>query len=142
MTNGLSWKRWSCVTSETCSTFGCRMAWPQTECSRGVPPASSPISDLNHWRSGSTSETRAIATSKILTASGTRPGDAVEAILGHRGEQSKAAPVLTSNPPLKYSRVRTATSATKYLRDRAGLGEERDVATMSDPTVRLRRDTI
>ncbi len=67
-TSGLSAKRGSCEASGTIKVSLPMMAWPQNEMSRAVSRTSSPIQDLNHWRSSSTRLTSAIGTSNTRRA--------------------------------------------------------------------------
>ncbi len=69
VTSGLSAKRGSSVASGITSVCWDRIACAQKDTSREVSRTSSPKQLLNHWRFSSTSETRAIGTSKIRLAS-------------------------------------------------------------------------
>jgi hypothetical protein len=72
VTIGLSAKRASAAASGTTITSSSRMACPQKEIEREVCEVVSPTLDLNHWRSASTSEIRAIGAWQMCDASSVR----------------------------------------------------------------------
>ena len=68
VTSGLSKKRKSRSAFCTTKVSGVRIAWPQKETLRGVEPASRPTRALNHCRSPSSSDTRAMGTRNTWAA--------------------------------------------------------------------------
>src|SRR5712671_5687005 len=71
-TSGLSRKRSSASASGTTKTSDCKMAVEQKAMSRDVSVASKPTRDLNHWRSSSTREIRAMGVLQTYEASNVR----------------------------------------------------------------------
>src|SRR5713101_4289926 len=71
-TSGLSRKRSSASASGTTKTSDCKIAVEQKAMSRDVSAASTPMRDLNHWRSSSTREIRAMGVLQIYEASSVR----------------------------------------------------------------------
>ncbi len=71
VTSGLSAKRSSCVASGTTNTPSCKIACAQKASSRDVSEASKPKRALNHCRSASMSDTRAMGVPQIWAASWT-----------------------------------------------------------------------
>src|SRR6266446_3907745 len=71
-TSGLSRKRSSASASGMTKTSDCKIAVEQKAMSRDVSVASKPTRDLNHWRSSSTREIKAMGVSQTYEASRVR----------------------------------------------------------------------
>src|SRR5260370_5585274 len=71
-TSGLSGKRSSARASGTTKTSDCKIAVEQKAMSRDVSEAAMPTRDLNHWRSSSTREIKAMGVSQTYEASSVR----------------------------------------------------------------------
>src|SRR6267154_598394 len=90
-TRGLSRKRSSRSASGTTKTSDCKIAVEQNAMSRDVSEASIPTRDLNHWRSSSTREIRAMGVSQTNEASRVRSSKDCSGSVSRMAYFSKAA---------------------------------------------------
>src|SRR5713101_5784954 len=91
ITRGLSRKRSSASASGTTKTSDCKIAVEQKAMSREVSEASTPTRDLNHWRSSSTREMRAMGVLQTNEASRVRSSKDCSGSVSRMAYFSKAA---------------------------------------------------
>src|SRR5437016_2225383 len=90
-TRGLSRKRSSRSASGTTKTSDCKIAVEQKAMSRDVSEASMPTRDLNHWRSSSIREIRAVGVLQTNEASRVRSSKDCSGSVSRMAYFSKAA---------------------------------------------------
>src|SRR5712691_683971 len=91
LTRGLSRKRSSRSASGTTKTSDCKIAVEQKAMSRDVSEASMPTRDLNHWRSSSIREIRAVGVLQTNEASRVRSSKDCSGSVSRMAYFSKAA---------------------------------------------------
>src|ERR1700719_2030753 len=95
-TKGLSRNRSSANASSTTNTSGCRIAVEQSATSREVSATETPTRDLNHWRSPSISEIKAIGVLQTNDASSVRSSNTNSGSVSRMAYFSRAATRLSS----------------------------------------------